>query len=274
MSRWFRWYAGTSEDGKFRFVARNASVTVATVIGVWAALLEDASSEGHRGVVTRNEDFFAAVLDLEDCVMEAILSAMESVGMISVGHGAITITNWKERQFETDTTDPTNAERQKRYRQKRNQDASETHSNGTVTEEKRPDPDPEREESKILPLEQVAARESDVKEIVKSFSGLGRGGVVSPAARLKVAARLSVMTVDPIVRLYEAWGPSQKALDPDGHFIAAAEKFWRDASAEVRAACMPLVAEPPIPIQRPTARASSALANSKLAGGRHGLSRH
>lgn len=137
------------------------------------------------------------------------------------------------------------------------------------------DPDPEREEeeeTKILPLEQVAAREAEVKALAKS--SLGRGGVVSPAARLKVAARLCIATADPLVGLYEAWGPSRRAEDPDGHFISSAAKFWAAAGAEVRAACMPLVAEPPIPIQRPTARASSALANSKLVGGRHGLSRH
>ena len=137
MSKWFRWYAGTVEDGKFRYVARNAGVTLPTVIALWAALLEDASNDDHRGVVTRNEDFFAAILDLEDGIAEQILSAMQSAGLISVGHGAITILRWNERQFETDKGDGTNAERQKRYRSRRKQNeqvaAVTPLRNGTVT---------------------------------------------------------------------------------------------------------------------------------------------
>lgn len=145
MSRWFRWYEGTSEDGKFRAVARNAKVTVATVMGVWAILLEDASHPEHRGVATRGEDFWGAVLGLDDADLIAILSAMEGMELISVGHGAITITKWKERQFETDTTDATNAERQRRFREKHKQTGDETPHNGSVTAEKRPDTDTDTE---------------------------------------------------------------------------------------------------------------------------------
>lgn len=139
MTRWFRWYAGTTEDGKFRMVARNAKVTVATVTGVWAALLEDASHPDHRGIVTKNEDYFAAVLDLSDGEAEKIFAAMQDADMISVGHGAITITHWKERQFETDTRDGTNAERQRRFRERRKETAQQTDRNGSVTAAKRPD---------------------------------------------------------------------------------------------------------------------------------------
>jgi hypothetical protein len=151
MTRWLRWYAGTSEDGKFRFVARNADVTVATVIGVWAALLEDASHADHRGVVTRNETFFAAVLDLDDGQMGQILAGMEDAGLVSIGAGAITIVNWKERQFETDAKDPTNAERQRRHREKRKANADASSRNGTVTATTRPESesDTETEEQSV-----------------------------------------------------------------------------------------------------------------------------
>lgn len=273
MSRWLRWYAGTAEDGKFRFVARNAGVTVATVIGVWAALLEDASHDDHRGIVTRNEDFFAAILDLDDGVMEEILSAMESVELISVGHGAITIINWKERQFETDAKDPTNAERQRRYREKRKGNEAETQRNGTVTEGKRPDPDPDAEEkTSTLPSEQVAAREQSVAGLV--LEGLGRGGVVSADARRKVAARLAIGNADPLVGLYENWPKSRKALDPDGLFISVAEKLYRDAKPDVRQACQPLNASPPEPIPKPCARPSSSLLASLNKGSRYGVRAH
>lgn len=134
MNRWFRWYEGTCEDGKFRVVSRNASVTVRDVIALWTFILEDAANTEHRGICQRNEDFMAAVLDFNDGQVEKILERMEEVGLISVGHGAITVCNWGKRQFETDPEDSTNAERQKRYREKRKRNAS-------VTATKRPETD-------------------------------------------------------------------------------------------------------------------------------------
>ena len=76
MSLWFRWYEGTTEDGKFRVTARNASVTVRDVIALWAFILEDASSEKHRGICIRNEDFMASVLDFEDGQVDKTMPAM------------------------------------------------------------------------------------------------------------------------------------------------------------------------------------------------------
>lgn len=129
-NQWFRFYRGTCEDGKFRMIARNASVTVSNAIALWCLLLDDASHPDHRGVAVLGEDYYASILDVEDGVCEQILGAMEQCKMISVGHGAITITNWNKRQYETDVNDKTNAERQRRYREKRK-------SNGIVTESER-----------------------------------------------------------------------------------------------------------------------------------------
>lgn len=172
MGRWFRWYAGTTEDGKFRMIARNAGVTVATVTGVWAALLEDASHPDHRGIVTKNEDYFAAVLDLEDGEAERIFSAMQNADMISVGHGAITVTHWKERQFETDTKDGTNAERQRRFREKRKEHGTQTDRNGSVTAAKRPDTEADTDtERKDTPLPPDGGRVSNELETDLSDDG-------------------------------------------------------------------------------------------------------
>jgi hypothetical protein len=135
MSRWFRWYEGTSEDGKFRVVARMSRVTVRDVIALWAFMLEDAAHLDHRGVCKRNEDFMASILDFEDGVVERILEAMENADMISVGHGAITICNWGKRQFEGDY-DPTAADRQARKRARDKEATKE--SNAPVTRDSRP----------------------------------------------------------------------------------------------------------------------------------------
>ena len=139
--QWFRWYRGAVEDGKFRMVARNGGVTVATVIGLWAALLEDAADPEHRGVATRGEDFYAAILDLTGEQVQRLLEAMRGAGLIKTDAFNITITNWHERQFETDAKDPTNAERQRRHREKRKAGKEARQRNGSVTAETRPDTD-------------------------------------------------------------------------------------------------------------------------------------
>lgn len=46
---WFRWHHGSVTDPKFQLVAKQAKCSVAEVIGVWAALLEEASQNEDRG---------------------------------------------------------------------------------------------------------------------------------------------------------------------------------------------------------------------------------
>lgn len=130
--KWFRWHHDTCEDAKFRHAARNALVTVRDVIAVWAALLESASRNAERGIVTNERvDFIETVLDINALDMDKICMAMEEAGLIQTTGNAIIIPNWGRRQFETDLTDPTNTDRQKRHREKKRQ------SNGDVTESKR-----------------------------------------------------------------------------------------------------------------------------------------
>lgn len=134
--QWLRWHIGTCEDGKFRMIARNAKVTVGNAIALWSLLLEDASHPEHRGVCVRGEDFYGAILDLEFDTVVEILSAMEHLKMVSVGHGNITISNWNKRQFESDFKDPTNAERQRRFKERKKGNGIKTEGNGKVTDEK------------------------------------------------------------------------------------------------------------------------------------------
>jgi hypothetical protein len=160
VSRWFRWYEGTSEDGKFRVVARLSRVTVRDVIALWAFILEDAAHLDHRGVCKRNEDFMASILDFDDGVVERILDAMESAGMISVGHGDITICNWDKRQFEGDA-DPTAAERQRRKRER-----DKTVSNEPVTRDSRP---PDTDTDTDTEKKDIVRKKSGVEEITDHF---------------------------------------------------------------------------------------------------------
>lgn len=140
--RWFRWYEGTAEDGKLRLVAREAGVSVAVVVAVWAALLEDASRGAHgdvtaqnggqrlvtarngaaryaaRSVTNRNVAYYSAILDLDQQEIGRVLAAMVNVGMLTPrpDEDGYVVTRWRERQFEGDVRDPTNADRQRRHR--------------------------------------------------------------------------------------------------------------------------------------------------------------
>ena len=162
MSRWFRWYRGTTENPKFRLAARNGKVTLVTVMAVWQCVLEDAASENHRGICEKREDFIAAALDLDDDgTVERALRGLEYVGLLSVGTGAITVVDWQKWQYEQDVSDPTNAERQRRFKdRKRDENASVTGGNGRVTVGKRPDTDTDTDtEKKETTLKGASANE-------------------------------------------------------------------------------------------------------------------
>src|SRR6185312_937036 len=171
MSKWFRWYEGTCEDGKFRCVARNAGVTVASVMGVWAVLLEDASHDDHRGIAVRGEDFYAAILDLGP-ELQTILEEMQKLNLIKCcTNDTIEITRWKERQFETDATDGTNTEGQRRWREKRKANADVTDRNGSVTATKRPDTDTDTdtEKKEYCPVAKATRTKNGYSEDFEKF---------------------------------------------------------------------------------------------------------
>lgn len=216
MSRWFRWYEGTSEDGKFRVVARLSRVTVRDVIALWAFMLEDAAHLDHRGVCKRNEDFMASILDFEDGTVERILEAMESVDMISVGAGAITLCNWAKRQFEGDT-DPTANDRQRRKRER-----DKTVSHDDVTRDSRP-PETEAEtntEKKDIRSVAKATRPSaDFEKFKEAYPKRGGANPWQPARKLFEQAIKSGHDPRQIIS-----GAANYATECDGHKITGTEK--------------------------------------------------
>ena len=96
------------------------------------------------------EDFIAAALDIaDDGTVERALSGLEKADLISIGHGAITILRWEEWQYEQDVSDPTNTERQRRFRdKKRTSNESVTEHNGGVTAHNAPDTDTDTDTEK------------------------------------------------------------------------------------------------------------------------------
>jgi hypothetical protein len=233
MSQWFRWYEGTCEDGKFRMVARNASVTVATVMGVWAALLEDAAHDDHRGIATRGEDYYTAILDLEGQVLQAILEQMDKINLIACcTNDTIEITRWKERQYETDSTDPTNADRQRRFREKhkekQKENASVTARNGNVTATKRPETETETEtEKNISTVARATRRNEHFDQFWKAYPAREGANPKAPAEKLFLAAVKAGADPEDIVRGARACA-SRESKNIGTPFIPQAVKWLRD----------------------------------------------
>jgi hypothetical protein len=116
--RWLRWYDGTVRDGKFRVVSELSDVPVCTVIGVWASLLEDASTNTPRGIADKGVEFHSLWLGIAEHEIGTVWNGMERVGLIERNGDEIVILNWSRRQFETDGKDPTAKERKSRWKQR------------------------------------------------------------------------------------------------------------------------------------------------------------
>lgn len=142
---WLRWHEGTCCDGKFQVVARNACVTVATVIAVWAMMLEDAAHPDHRGFAEADPNFYSQILDVPKEEIIRIWEGMDFLKLMEIGE-KIRIINWQKRQFETDLRDNTNARRQQRYRDKT---AAKRLRNGSVTAYTGPDTDTDTDKKDI-----------------------------------------------------------------------------------------------------------------------------
>lgn len=92
---WLKWFVGATTDPKFAVIARRSKQNMASVIAVWAMLLERAGQADERGEVEGFDCEGAdIVLGLEDGAACSILQAMHDKGLIANG----CITNWDKRQ--------------------------------------------------------------------------------------------------------------------------------------------------------------------------------
>lgn len=117
---WFRWHHGTVNDPKWRVVALRAShamsrnVTIASVIAVWAAMLECASQANPRGeLVGWDDEDVAAGLGLAKDEVAAIREAMEGK---TLRDGALSA--WDIRQPKREDSSSAERKRAQRERQR------------------------------------------------------------------------------------------------------------------------------------------------------------
>ena len=150
--KWFRWYRGASENPKFAMIAEVAddsdtdgligpggegnrlhgAVTVTDVISVYITVLEDAARVTHFGICTKDENFIACVLRWWPPEVRLVLDTMVKFDLLEkLDNGHYRVNKWDEYQYVSDS-DPTNSERQKRYRNRHKTDGSRPH-NAPVT---------------------------------------------------------------------------------------------------------------------------------------------
>lgn len=129
-TRWYRAYVGTATDPKIQAIAFTAKTHKCKVIAMWHFILELAADAQTGGKVKMDTNLFCGVLDLAPEEVKSIWACMIEREMVTDDE----VISWKKRQYETDAIDPTNAERQRRWKQKHL-------GNGQVTVIKRPDTD-------------------------------------------------------------------------------------------------------------------------------------
>lgn len=118
---WFRWYSGAATDPKFQVVARRVGQSVASVVAVWAMLLERASTSSDRGAVDGFDCEGAdAVLGLEDGAACAIVVALRDKGLL-LGER---IAKWEERQPKREDAGATERKRKQRERERQREEAA------------------------------------------------------------------------------------------------------------------------------------------------------
>ena len=150
MSRWFRHYAGTMRDPKFVGIAVRCEQPVERVLFVWGCILESAAELNDAGRYDVEPNELAYFLRCEGTAIDAITDELETRGMIGAG----VVTQWKKRQYESDTS----TERSRKHREtKRNADA-------TLQERCATPPETETEteedtEAKTEPLSPILAKQ-------------------------------------------------------------------------------------------------------------------
>lgn len=134
---WFRLYSEILDDRKLKRITRTTRNPKALVLGTWVTLLALASQSDNRGRLEISAGMpyeFDDLIDetgLEPESLQAILEAMISQELVTYDREALTyeITNWDERQFESDSS----TERTRKYRARKKQDQPSQETEGNVT---------------------------------------------------------------------------------------------------------------------------------------------
>lgn len=108
MSRWFRFYEDSINDPKILKLSDR-------LYRFWVGILCVASK--YNGELPARDDV-ALHLRMKPEKVEEAVNELMAAGLVDEENGVLFPHNWRGRQYKGDVTDPTNAQRQKRYRER------------------------------------------------------------------------------------------------------------------------------------------------------------
>lgn len=195
MTRWYRAYAGTVKDDKIAEVSVMAGCSRSVAIAVWHAILESAAETDDAGRFETTPRRVAAALCEPAPLVEAVVIAMEEIGMLKEGGVAA----WKARQYESDNS----TERSRKHRETKRNAASQARNGGATLQgrsetppEAETDTDSETDEDTGKPASSSAGQpEIDLIEAERrcaEAAGSDRLGPFAPIAEILLAAKVTL----------------------------------------------------------------------------------
>lgn len=160
MTRWYRAYEGTVTDAKIGEAALVAGCSRSVAIAAWHCILESCATAQRGGEYDTTPRRVAVILGEPLAAIEALFSAFDEIGMIRDG----SVTAWKQRQFESDTS----TERSRKHRErKRNADETLQQRDATPPET---ETDTETEREKDAREESGPKHLGEVQSILKDHA--------------------------------------------------------------------------------------------------------
>jgi hypothetical protein len=152
---WFRWWAGTVNDPKWRIIAARANCRPGDCLAVWAYLLEIAK-DGDGDISKHDPEECAVVLGYDHLLVETIIVAMRDKELIADGR----LTAWEKRQPKREDG---SAERAKAWREHKKTENKETERTRTQPNapESDTDTDTDNKKDKAKALSKKGCRISD-----------------------------------------------------------------------------------------------------------------
>lgn len=212
MNRWFRVYDDLVDDPK---VQRLPDALFKAVINLWCL------TSKNNGVLP-GVDEVAFKLRMKPEKVEATLRKLREVGLIVDDESGTHPHNWDKRQFRSDVTDPTAAERMRRYR---NKDRNELR-NDVV--------------SVTVPIAETETEKDKTADAVSKFEF--SGGIIKLTAKHLSQWKTAYSNLDLLSELTarDAWLGSDRASDQDRrNWFISTSKYLANRNMEARAKAQP-----------------------------------
>jgi len=191
------------EDAKLKVIAKRSNQLMTHVVTVWLCVLDSASRNNPRGTVKLDSEQIAVVQDIDQAIVESILSAFYEKGMIDQNHH---LSGWEKRQYATSTE-----RSQKSRAESKQRDATPCN---TMQRDETKRNAPQRKNDKIAPDTdnriQITDTEAELQKSDKKSRARAEKGECEREKRTK-------QILDPqILQMLEIWNAEvQSKLTPD-----------------------------------------------------------